>query len=84
MVPDTSEWQSSETYDFMDEVDADDLAWECLRRNIGYQKDYASAVGPKVTDRKTVGAIPNHWGLRFPGSAQPHRSRTNGILDARS
>ena len=40
MRPDTSRWRTDSAYDFMDHAGVDHLAWECLRRNADYQKDY--------------------------------------------
>lgn len=82
MVPDTSEWRSSTYYDFMDEVDTDNLAWECLRRNTAYQRDFSKLVVEKP-DTTTAETLGNRWGLRFPRPSQPHRTRTDRILDSR-
>lgn len=38
MKPDTSRWRSSSSYDYLDKLDAPDLAWEWLRRNTKYQQ----------------------------------------------
>ena len=43
MGPDTSRWRSSDTYDYLDQLVAPDLAWECLRRNAVYQRDFAES-----------------------------------------
>ncbi len=71
MTPDTKEWRSSSTYDYWDDADVDALAWECLRRNLQYQRDSADiAKAPLTADTETE-AIGNRWGLRFPGPAKP-------------
>ncbi|MER9291522.1 DUF6499 domain-containing protein [Mesorhizobium sp. M0510] len=49
MRPDTSLWRSSSTYDYLDDLVAADLAWEWLRRNPDYQRDYAEAEHPDRT-----------------------------------
>jgi hypothetical protein len=82
MVPDTKEWRTSSAYDFMDEVDTDNLAWECLRRNEGYQKDFSISLAPALADSKQVETIRTRWGLRFPPPTQSHRPGTSHILDA--
>ncbi|MCG7507865.1 transcriptional regulator domain-containing protein [Mesorhizobium retamae] len=82
MLPDAREWQTSSTYDFMDEIGVDDLAWECLRRNRDYQKDFAGTLarGPAGSDKsETIG---HRWGLRFRRPAKPERARSACILDA--
>ncbi|CTQ50738.1 transcriptional regulator domain-containing protein [Jannaschia donghaensis] len=50
-------WRSETDYDYIKELDASGLAWECLRRNPRY-----CAAFPTMTDAEAV-----TWGLRFPG-----------------
>ena len=71
MMPDTREWRSSTPYDHMDEADVDALAWECLRRNLEYQRDFAK-ISKAPQDIQTE-AIGNRWGLRFPRPPKPKR-----------
>ncbi|KAB2751904.1 MULTISPECIES: transcriptional regulator domain-containing protein [Hyphomicrobiales] len=71
MARDTKEWRSASTYDYWDDADVDALAWECLRRNQKYQRDYddfAKAPLSADTDSEAMGI---RWGLRFPGAAKP-------------
>lgn len=82
MVPDTKEWRTSSAYDFMDEVDTDNLAWECLRRNEQYQKDFSVSLDPALRDDMQVEFIQTRWGLRFPRTTQPYGPGTSRILDA--
>ena len=84
MTPDTREWQRASAYDYLDESGADDLAWECLRRNTDYQSDYASYLEAKLTGRGAGATTWEDWGLRFPGPPRSQRFRANRILDARS
>ena len=44
MAPDPSQWRASTSYDYFDDLGISDLAWECLRRNVDYQRDYAKAL----------------------------------------
>jgi hypothetical protein len=60
----------------MDEVDTDDLAWECLRRNAKYQNDFSMSLASATDTFKT------RWGLRFPRTSEPHWPGANHILDA--
>ncbi|WP_267903385.1 transcriptional regulator domain-containing protein [Sinorhizobium meliloti] len=39
MTPDTSCWRDSSTYDALDDMTPDELAWEFLSRNRSYQGD---------------------------------------------
>ena len=82
MVPDTKDWRQPSTYDFMDKVGTDDLAWECLRRNAEYQKDFSRCLSTAYTVEQNFEVIQNRWGLRFPCPPQPQWPRTISILDA--
>lgn len=44
MMPDTSGWRERSRYDYLDDLSVEGLAWECLRRNEGYQTAYAELV----------------------------------------
>ncbi|WP_354342334.1 transcriptional regulator domain-containing protein [Phyllobacterium ifriqiyense] len=60
MTPDISRWRSSETYEHLDALDSPDLAWEWLRRNTDYQKDYARADTPSLKRE-----LRRKWDLQF-------------------
>nr|WP_246765381.1 DUF6499 domain-containing protein [Aminobacter sp. SR38] len=64
MTPDISRWRSSEIYEYLDTLDSPDLAWEWLRRNTEYQKDYARADSPSLKRE-----LRRKWGLQFFRSA---------------
>ena len=82
MVPDTKEWRTSTSYDFLDAVDTKNLAWECLRRNTGYQKDFSASIASDPEEGDHPEMISTRWGLRFPRPSQPHRPGTGYLLDA--
>lgn len=82
MVPDTREWRTSTEYDYMDEVDTDNLAWECLRRNARYQTDFSTFRDSEMRLPPDGESISTRWGLRFPCAPQPHRPRADRLLDA--
>lgn len=65
MGPDTSHWRSSPTYDYIDRLFAPDLAWEWLRRNPRYQRDYAAGANPDADIQRMKMLVRRHWGLRF-------------------
>ena len=44
MRPDTSNWRDDRSYDFLDALPIEGLAWECLRRHLPYQDHYATLV----------------------------------------
>ncbi|MFN3263214.1 MAG: transcriptional regulator domain-containing protein [Pikeienuella sp.] len=55
----TRDWRDDHAYDVFDRLDLSGLAWECLRRNSRYRKEYP-LLGRGL-------ASPAGWGLRFPG-----------------
>lgn len=69
MRPDTSRWRTESTYDLIDHAGADQLAWECLRRNRGYQDDYAELRQSGGLLAPLPEAMEARWGLRFRGPA---------------
>lgn len=83
MTPDTSEWRDDAAYAFMDGAGVDDLAWECLRRNADYQRDYVRLLEMASQDDPLPSAMSDRWGLRFRGAARPLRRRPGHLLDPR-
>ncbi|MGX5733856.1 transcriptional regulator domain-containing protein [Bosea thiooxidans] len=75
MKPDTSRWRSSSSYDYLDKLDAPDLAWEWLRRNTEYQKDYQQADRPSLKRE-----LRRKWGLQFFCPAVAECSRESSVL----
>ncbi|MDP3746326.1 MAG: DUF6499 domain-containing protein [Phenylobacterium sp.] len=82
MAPDASQWRSSVEYDYLDDLIASDLAWECLRRNPEYQRDYAELVGRTASVEQVTKRLRLRWGLRFRGSSGAQRYGAAGVLDA--
>lgn len=70
MRPDASHWRIEAAYDFVDSAGAHDLAWECLRRNAGYQQDYAGLKSRSRLDLPLPFEMEAHWGLRFRRTAR--------------
>ena len=84
MRPDTSDWRSSPSYDYVDDLRAPDLAWEWLRRNADYQKDF-DRIDLHVADQQHLTKlVRQRWGLLFPSSANFERHARAGVLDSRS
>lgn len=68
--PDTSKWRASPIYDYVDNLVDTSLAWEWLRRNGDYQRDYRDL--SQATDdgnHRLMEKTHTHWGLRFPSLA---------------
>ncbi len=82
MTPDTSEWRDEGAYRFMDEAGVDELAWECLRRNVAYQQDFAHLLKRALLDESLPRAMSDRWGLRFRRATKSLRPRPTCLLDA--
>lgn len=74
MRPDTSRWRAQSSYEFIDRAPVDHLAWECLRRNHDYQKDYDEAERLGALDRPLHDQARDRWGLRFRRRPAPFRA----------
>lgn len=62
-----SAWQSSEAYVFVDDLSPAQLAWEWLRRNEDYRRDYAALSATEGPEKETLAALMRaRWELRFP------------------
>ncbi|MGY4197320.1 transcriptional regulator domain-containing protein [Bradyrhizobium sp. USDA 4520] len=84
MAVETSDWRSSSTYDFVDDLVAPDLAWEWLRRNVEYQRDYEAFEAPNSNADTVTDLVRRKWGLLFRRFPQPEGNRGNDILGAGS
>lgn len=60
-----SQWRDPQAYDYLEGLSAPDLAWEFLRRNPDYQRDYA-ALTAAPHDAAAQAAFRARWGLMFP------------------
>lgn len=60
MKPDTSQWRNPQAYAFVKGAAADEIAWEFLRRNPRYQRDFAAS-----RSAKAMRALRKRWGLQF-------------------
>ena len=64
-------WRTGSTYDYIDDLNAPDIAWEFLRRNHDYRREYSELqrLGHLAPDK--AWALSDRWGLSFrhrPGS----------------
>jgi len=80
-MPEQPNWRRQETYDYIDRLSAAGLAWEFLRRNADYRRDYDRL--PSDARRQANDALTDQWGLRFPDASGPRRRRRGHLLDAR-
>lgn len=84
MKPDISRWRSASAYDYLDRLVAPDLAWEWLRRNGDYQRDYSEIRGHETEASLLTDRTRQRWGLQFRCSSVPQRYRNDDILGARN
>ena len=70
MKPDTSQWHNPAAYSFVKDVSADIIAWEFLRRNPAYQRDFTEF----TTTEASVDELRKRWGLQFRRQARPIRA----------
>jgi hypothetical protein len=82
MSLDPSHWRSASEYAYAETLSAPDLAWEWLRRNVDYQRDYASALRKKEDPHELTRIVRQSWGLRFPGRAGSKRLTSRDLLAA--
>ena len=81
MTPDTSQWRRESAYKYFDTTPASGLAWECLRRNSEYQKDFALSFERSGDLQRVHQRMMRRWGLRFPGQTQPGLESSERLLD---
>lgn len=78
-MPEQGTWRISTAYDYVNELDAPDLAWEFLRRNPEYQQDYNRLKQRGLGEDQAAAALSAKWGLSFR-----RRPRTSGTRRERS
>ncbi|WP_241693565.1 DUF6499 domain-containing protein [Caulobacter sp. SSI4214] len=66
VTPDPSQWRASANYDHVDRLSASDLAWEWLRRNDAYDRDFTALLHRDISPEQDLEDFRLRWGLRFP------------------
>jgi hypothetical protein len=56
------DWRSPESYKSL--ADITDFAWECLRRNVAYQRDYQALIASSP-DGEVTSEFRRKWGICF-------------------
>lgn len=59
------DWRSADTYSELLDSDAAAFAWEYLRRNPEYRKDYAALADIAARETPHSPAIRRRWGVCF-------------------
>src|SRR6266853_873970 len=73
------EWRSEAAYAYLNDLTPAELAWEFLRRNPEYQRDYRTAADATPDQAELPESLITQWGLRFrdrSGSSCGQRSRS--------
>jgi hypothetical protein len=65
-MPPVPDWRSAAAYTYLTELKPAELAWEFLRRNPDYQRDYRTAAGDTASQAEFSEPLILRWGLRFP------------------
>lgn len=82
MMPEQGTWRISTAYDYVNELDPPDLAWEFLRRNPEYRQDYQRLKDGGLEEDKVEVVLSNKWGLSFRGRSQPPGNGCKASMDA--
>src|SRR3546814_5933352 len=76
-MPDEESWRSESAYTYIDQLNAEELAWEFLRRNPEYRAGYHELLSAGHMTWEAATNFASRWGLRFrrrpeiPATSQP-------------
>lgn len=73
-MPSEGLWRSESAYEYVDELDPAELAWEFLRRNSEYREDFLRA-SSGVMSPSGRAALASKWGLPFRAGSRAQRTR---------
>ncbi|MCW0983668.1 DUF6499 domain-containing protein [Agrobacterium sp. BT-220-3] len=65
----SSDWRSPAAYGHALSIPAAGFAWEYLRRDDDYRRDFERVYALRGHDSDLNDAFANRWGLRFPCTA---------------
>lgn len=80
LTPDASQWRSSASYDYVEELTASSFAWEWLRRNDAYDKDFGALTQTDIDPPLLMDKIRRRWGLRCPRGPSPRPTSSSRLL----
>jgi len=64
-MPPVRQWRSDAAYAYLNQLQQAELAWEFLRRNPNYQRDYQTAADATADQAELSETLIAQWGLRF-------------------
>lgn len=76
-----SDWRSPAAYAHARSISASGFAWEYLRRDEDYRRDYQRAVARSQPALGEEATFADRWGLRFPGRSEPAGRSRDALLD---
>ena len=65
-MPRVPDWRSAAAYAYLNDLNPAELAWEFLRRNPDYQRDYRAAANDGAGQAEFPEPLILRWGLPFP------------------
>ena len=74
------EWRSEAAYAYLNDLTPAELAWEFLRRNPEYQRDYRAAADATADQAELSESLIAQWGLRFRDPFGPSSGQRAGRL----
>ncbi|MFG1393796.1 transcriptional regulator domain-containing protein [Xanthobacter agilis] len=80
----SSDWRAPAAYGHAHSIPAAGFAWEYLRRDDEYRRDFHRLKRKSRHDTEAQTAFSNRWGLRFRGGPGPPRRSRRALLDTRA
>ena len=65
-MPTTPDWRNAAAYTYLQQLNRAELAWEFLRRNPNYNRDFRAAARRTSGEADFPERLTRRWGLRFP------------------
>jgi hypothetical protein len=84
-MPAPPDWRSEEAERQLNQLERQGFAWEFLRRNPAYRRDYERLRAGQPDRPGASGllrSVPPQWRLRFRARSQPHGQRDRNFLAA--
>ncbi|MFB9062361.1 MULTISPECIES: transcriptional regulator domain-containing protein [Sphingomonadales] len=79
-MPDEESWRSESAYTYIDQLNAEELAWEFLRRNPEYRAGYHELLSAGHMTWEAATNFASRWGLRFRRRPRNPRHFPTGLL----
>jgi Proteobacterial transcriptional regulator-like domain len=64
-MPPVPDWRSADAYAYLNDLTPAELAWEFLRRNPDYQREFRTTIPPNPDEDDGPERSAKHWGLQF-------------------